>query len=156
MNKETFDANVIQWGTDRGILPSGSTVGAQLGKTLEEIGELWQAIDAQDGKGILDAVGDIDVTLVLAEQLCEVNKGLEVDSSARTFACTFGSMLMHVNYAFGKRDAIGVNGARKSLSLWAVHNEVDMPEARAHAWNEIKDRKGRIVDGVFVKEALTT
>lgn len=148
MDKQTFDANVIQWGTDRGILPNGSTVGAQLGKTLEEIGELWQAIDALDGEEILDAFGDIDVTLVLACALC-----LDDTRDGTSSAPTFGTLMMSICHGRELLDAYYLRTARKCLELLSDRHGVKMPEARAHAWNQIKDRKGQMVDGVFVKEA---
>jgi len=148
MNKDTFDANVIQWGTDRGILPNGSTVGAQLGKTLEEIGELWQAIDALDGRGILDAFGDIDVTLVLAIALC-----LDDTRDGTSASPTFATLMMSICHGREMLDAYYLRTARKCLELLSDRHGVDMDQARAHAWNQIKDRKGHMIDGVFVKEA---
>lgn len=148
MDKQTFDVNVIQWGTDRGILPNGSTVGAQLGKTLEEIGELWQAIDALDREEILDAFGDIDVTLVLACALC-----LDDTRDGTSSAPTFGTLMMSICHGRELLDTYYLRTARKCLELLSDRHGVKMPEARAHAWNQIKDRKGRMVDGVFVKEA---
>lgn len=35
----------------------------------------------------------------------------------------------------------------------AERNGVSLTECLQHAWNDIKDRKGRMVGGVFVKEA---
>lgn len=147
MTKDEFDRNVKQWARDRGIIP-GSTVGAQLGKTLEEIGELWQAIAAGDGDAVLDAFGDIDVTLVIAGELCEYQFQFNVMS-----APTFGSLLNHVNYSHDMSENYGIVGARKSLEGIAVKHDIDIAQAREHAWNQIKDRTGKLVDGVFVKDA---
>ena len=35
----------------------------------------------------------------------------------------------------------------------AVRNELTLEQCMAQAYNDIKDRKGRMVDGIFVKEA---
>ncbi len=35
----------------------------------------------------------------------------------------------------------------------AVRNNLSLTDCLNHAYNDIKDRKGRMVDGVFVKEA---
>ena len=34
----------------------------------------------------------------------------------------------------------------------AERNNTDIIECMAHAWEDIKDRKGKMVDGIFVKE----
>lgn len=39
------------------------------------------------------------------------------------------------------------------LTILAAQNGVDIEQCIALAWDEIKDRKGRMVDGIFVKEA---
>lgn len=39
------------------------------------------------------------------------------------------------------------------LTILAAQKEMNIEECIAGAWHEIKDRKGRMVDGVFVKEA---
>lgn len=147
MTKDEFDSNVKKWARDRGIIP-GSTVGAQLGKTLEEIGELWQAIAACDGDAILDAFGDIDVTLVIAGELC-----LEDSGTSRIAPETFYSLLSHCVYVHETLDVYGVRIARKSLAGIAERHGIDIAHAREHAWNQIKDRTGKLVDGVFVKDA---
>ena len=38
------------------------------------------------------------------------------------------------------------------LTIMAAQTGADIEECIAHAWHEIKDRKGRMVDGVFIKE----
>lgn len=39
------------------------------------------------------------------------------------------------------------------LTIMAAQTGADIEECIARAWHEIKDRKGRMVDGVFIKEA---
>lgn len=39
------------------------------------------------------------------------------------------------------------------LTILAAQSGVMIEECIEHAWDEIKDRKGRMVDGVFLKEA---
>ena len=47
-------------------------------------------------------------------------------------------------------DAIG--DIQVVLAVMCAQLGLDIDECRELAWNEIKDRKGRMVDGVFVKE----
>lgn len=39
------------------------------------------------------------------------------------------------------------------LTIIARQNDLSLEECLAHAYNDIKDRKGKMVDGVFVKES---
>jgi NTP pyrophosphatase (non-canonical NTP hydrolase) len=39
------------------------------------------------------------------------------------------------------------------MTILAAQTGADIEECIAAAWNEIKDRKGRMIEGVFVKEA---
>jgi len=59
--------NVRTWGEEKGITgANGKATGeSQFGKTLEEIEELSDAIEANDLPDIKDAIGDTAVTLIL-------------------------------------------------------------------------------------------
>ena len=67
--------DVVQWGIDKGILQAVdlgfskkcfvNTKWPQYLKTLEEVQELGQAIDNDDKTEVIDAIGDIQVTLIL-------------------------------------------------------------------------------------------
>ena len=59
-----IEMDVIRWGEDRKIVQH-STPYAQALKTLEEVQELLDAIQAQDREAMIDAYGDILVTLVM-------------------------------------------------------------------------------------------
>jgi NTP pyrophosphatase (non-canonical NTP hydrolase) len=59
-----IELEVIRWGEARQIVQH-SNPRAQAIKTLEEVGELMQAIADNDRNGMIDAYGDILVTLVM-------------------------------------------------------------------------------------------
>jgi NTP pyrophosphatase (non-canonical NTP hydrolase) len=59
-----IEMNVIRWGEERKIVQN-STPMAQAIKTLEEVGELLDAIASKDKEAMKDAYGDILVTLVM-------------------------------------------------------------------------------------------
>lgn len=63
MKFEQLQENVIQWATDRKIIPNGTTAG-QLMKAVSEMGELCDAEGKQDYDAIEDAVGDVLVCLI--------------------------------------------------------------------------------------------
>lgn len=56
--------------------------------------------------------------------------------------------------ARGNRPAMmdGIGDAFVVLTILAAQIGVDIEECIAAAWDEIKNRKGRMVDGVFIKE----
>ena len=58
------EMDVIRWGLERQIVQN-SNPRAQAIKTLEEVGELMQAIQDKDREAMIDAYGDILVTLVM-------------------------------------------------------------------------------------------
>lgn len=64
MSYSMIEMNVIRWGEDRKIVQH-STPYAQALKTQEELNELFDAIQAKDREAMIDAYGDILVTLVM-------------------------------------------------------------------------------------------
>lgn len=55
---------VIEWADDKGILEKGNTK-AQAIKTLEEVNELIESIENNDKDEIIDALGDVLVTIII-------------------------------------------------------------------------------------------
>lgn len=96
---------VVGWAEERGIFDKPKPESAAL-KMVSEIGELADGVAKQDKDLIIDAVGDVLVTLInLVEVLNRKNDW--------------------------------------NLSMTYCLNT---------AYNEIKDRKGKMVNGTFVKE----
>lgn len=67
MNFEELEQKVITWAYARGILPDYDPQASRvkLGKSVEEIGEVWHAELRNDMPGIYDALGDVLVTLIV-------------------------------------------------------------------------------------------
>lgn len=74
MNKQP----IIQWAKDRNIIPQSNSF-AQALKTHEELGELLQALYRHDREQVIDAYGDILITLIIGAELAHVDldKALE-------------------------------------------------------------------------------
>jgi NTP pyrophosphatase (non-canonical NTP hydrolase) len=64
MSYAQVEMKVIQWGEARQIVQN-STPKAQARKTQEEVHELFDAIENNDREAMIDAYGDILVTLVM-------------------------------------------------------------------------------------------
>ena len=67
-NYGELEALVIAWATQKGILEKGTTI-AQAGKTMEECTELMVAIARNDDDEIVDALGDILVTIIIQAEM---------------------------------------------------------------------------------------
>ena len=72
MTFESHQMRVLRWAEDRQIIPN-STPQAQLLKTVEELGELCGAVAKKNQAGIVDGLGDVLVTLIIASDLLGVD-----------------------------------------------------------------------------------
>ena len=91
---------VEKWAEEKGILDKATPL-AQSHKTMEECLELCEAVRTDDRAEVIDAMGDIMVTLIIQARM----QGL------------------------------------------------DLEDCLESAYNVIAKRKGKMVDGVFVKES---
>jgi NTP pyrophosphatase (non-canonical NTP hydrolase) len=64
MSYAQVEMEVIRWGEARGIVQNSNPM-AQAWKTKEEVQELLDAISSNDREAMIDAYGDILVTLVM-------------------------------------------------------------------------------------------
>jgi NTP pyrophosphatase (non-canonical NTP hydrolase) len=63
-----LEAKVLVWAEEKGILEKGTPM-AQAVKTLEECVELADAVNKDDKTEILDALGDILVTIIIQAEM---------------------------------------------------------------------------------------
>lgn len=71
MNTMKFDElnhKILDWAAERGILQNGSAI-AQLTKTEEEVAELREALENEDKDAMVDAYGDVLVTLIIGAEI---------------------------------------------------------------------------------------
>ena len=90
---------VLKWADERGLLKAENAP-RQMLKLMEEVGELAGAMAKNKPGDIVDAIGDIQVVLIILS---------------------------------------------KQLGI-------DYKECLIYAYNEIKERKGKLINGVFVKD----
>ena len=64
--------DIVDWAKDKGIL-SAAQPEKQMLKTVEEVGELADAIGREHKADIADAIGDVVVTLVIQAEMQEIN-----------------------------------------------------------------------------------
>lgn len=168
MTFNEFKNNVELWAAERGIYDH-STTEAQLMKVLSELGELADAIIKGDDEALKDAVGDVAACVVnaayledvpldeVAEMIADITNE-EADASESTLpAKVVGWVAEGIGaYLSGRSTDTEDAFIAPLLALVALcaHKGLDFMDCCEHAWNEIKDRKGRMVaGGAFVKES---
>ena len=72
MNYSEIEMKVVQWGEARGIVQNATAL-SQAIKTLEEVTELFDAINKKNIDEARDAVGDIVVTLIMVCAVLDVD-----------------------------------------------------------------------------------
>lgn len=149
--------NVQQWSIDRGLDKADSK--KQILKLYEEFGELASGIAKNKPGVIMDSIGDCVVVLIILAQQMEIE--LEFDGVER-FPDNIFTMIPLIDKLTEKvlnsepftQKYIGLlittlirhfeNGAR--LQGYKFEDCLEM------AWNAIKDRKGKLINGIWVKE----
>jgi uncharacterized protein YabN with tetrapyrrole methylase and pyrophosphatase domain len=65
-----IENSIEMWGYDRGIIQNGKPMGQAI-KSLEECTEMIDAIHSNDREALIDAIGDVGVTLLMQ---CAIQK----------------------------------------------------------------------------------
>ena len=150
---------VEQWAEDRNLI-NGCKPIDQAMKLFSEAGELADNIGK--GRDIKDDVGDTLVVLtILAAQLGESLSSLNFKAldwaegnNKELVLVLFNTIPEIVGYAHNASFFhIGLfKRAINTLNAIARNNKTTLEECLAVAYNDIKDRKGQMVNGVFIKE----
>lgn len=120
---------VVEWHKDRNLI-DGTTDQKQVIKMLEEFIELYEAcFDFSSPKNLVDNLTH-DI-----EELMDGNR-IKITTGDKSKA---------------KKDAIGDMGV-VSVNM-ATRNGWTLYECLEHSYDEIKDRKGKMINGAFVKES---
>ncbi|HEY8399827.1 MAG TPA: MazG-like family protein [Cytophagaceae bacterium] len=159
--KQLID-NVIKWAEDRNLI-SIDNVDKQYCKCVSELGEFADAIIKGDVDAQKDGAGDFIVTLIImAKQLdfdnTEIkdlfkylNKNIDYEASKIIpwITDSLPKLLMTRTKQWQLLYLIKI----LEYTYWAINNLGHTPkECLEVAWNEIKDRKGKTINGNFIKE----
>jgi NTP pyrophosphatase (non-canonical NTP hydrolase) len=87
-----LEALVIAWATQKGIFENG-TYEAQALKTKEEVEELVTAIKNNDREEVIDALGDILVTIIIQAEMHELKLVECLESAYNVIAKRTGKMV---------------------------------------------------------------
>ena len=158
---------IREWSTERGLHDKDSR--KQILKLGEEAGELFAGIAKKKIDLVKDAVGDVFVVIII---YCQ-QKGIKIDEVLEAFNVTQRSYEENDNdstlYSLKLMQKIGMLAADTIYSdnnnnirlqvTWVLEDlltvcqvkNLDFIECIEMAYNEIKDRKGEMKDGTFVK-----
>lgn len=127
ISTDEYFKNFAQWHHDRNLV-EGATDEAQFIKLIEEVIELYMCLNpGQSPETAALIIGNIVLHLL--------NKGrIKTETD-------------HSNLP----DAVG--DINVVLTNFMERHGITPQEAFARSWGDIKDRKGRMIDGQFVKEA---
>lgn len=149
-------SNVDRW-ANACMIPTESTQNHQIAKACGEFGELLEGCRLDDMPGIMDAIGDMTVCLINASTFeqsltCTVREDMkhafeECDSShpeiclaeiAKSLTRPYFSRFAYMHIC-------------RDLSCLCNYYSIDANECFEMAWNEIKDRRLIMRDGLAVK-----
>ena len=159
--------NIENWAEALNLI-EGSTPKKQFIKLMEEFGELCSGVSKNKIDVVKDSIGDCFVVMVILARQFNQNDLLD----------DMGYIYEHPNFnGDGKLERSLIDTADSFLSFFfesenrelfkakisfgfcilglkeaADYFVLDFAECVKAAWDELKDRKGRMIDGVFVKE----
>jgi len=137
-----FVTNVYEWSKARKILEQ-ATIETQIIKTFEKIGEYVTAKTEHEKQ---DAIGDIAVCLVN----CMLIGGRSVDVIFGAYGGPRTTYPLHMITPIADCCSALANGfSLKALRKLGLYS--DFLVFCTRTWNEIKDRRGMMVDGFYVK-----
>ena len=168
-NLEILIQNIEQWAEERNII-NGSTVQKQIFKLVEEVGELFSGHNKNNLDIIKDSVGDSVVVLTNLSKMLNIEetiydtylesdyihnvptKKFNADEYLGYILCFMGELS---DYCLPEHeDDVNpemVNMIFYNLMRYCRAKEIDVVSCTRFAYNQIKDRKGRMIEGVWVK-----
>lgn len=158
MKLKELITNVQQWSIDRGLDKADSK--KQLLKLYEEFGELASGLAKGNKEVVKDSIGDVVVVLIILAQqqgirqisdFCVIFDHLSTNDLMPRASELIGLISLRMRRT---KDEIEEPFVRLILYLRTIakYENLKFEDCLLQAWNEIKDRKGKLVDGVWVKE----
>lgn len=177
LNHYDYIYKINDWAEIRGLNRS-DFLAMQLEKSREENSELTQAITKYELGNkeaiveIKDAIGDVYVTLVVAfkllkpiESVLDTFRGIylwhsndELDTDWNCFSVLLRTTDTDLFKTFIKKEKVDIE-MHKTITLYvnlldaiAKKYNLELVECVDYAYNQIKNRTGKMIDGSFVKD----
>lgn len=150
--------NIENWAEARNLI-DGSTPKKQFIKLMEEFGELCSGVSKNKIDVVKDSIGDCFVVTVILK--CQFKTNLFISPRSLNKNLDVSLILARIarDAALIPKDNLSehvkfeiISGIIRNLMNISILLDVDFESCVQAAWDEIKDRKGRMIDGVFVKE----
>lgn len=157
--KMNLEEKVQQWFVDRNLHEANPV--KQFLKLMEESGELFEGIAKDKSELIYDALGDIQVVLIGLKQQIKNDAQISANqqelelllmvSSLGNIAQKLYAHIYHneTQTPLIKLELMFLNSVISTVSFC---NGTTAENCLEEAYEVIKDRKGKMIDGVFVKE----
>ena len=157
-----LNEKIIEWAKERELDKKGTVEGQSI-KTAEEMAELIIGISKDNIEIIKDSIGDVYVTLVIGnmldknldmKKLCKINEQLTKEDR---FKMTKIKMIFDLGkniseIVWSKYGLFEVNSALKNIMLISQDYNLSFKDCVQSAYDEIANRKGKMINGTFVKE----
>ena len=159
---------IQEWAKERGIFEK-STPFDQLLKTHEEVGELIKACYDNDKPAIQDAIGDTMICLINYCYFIELDVIKKIEQAVELSLPELDiiSRVIEVYNSLGRLISINMRNEGEKLSkpseirvfsiAYCLHEialleNTTLEECLNIAYNEIKNRTGKMINGKFVKD----
>lgn len=162
MTLNEVTARIVGWANDRCLVEERYLPG-QFIKLVEEFGEIAEGDEADDTARVKDGIGDTYVVAaIMAAQIGRSITMLMEQHEALTDGPVAHLGRVAACLARGKKDELPsrlgqfINSVKDEASVYWDGNDVlglDLLECVLLSYEVIKDRKGKMVGGVFIKEA---
>lgn len=170
-----LDEKIISWARWRDLHKKG-TVDGQAIKTSEEVAELIIGLSKDDKDKIIDSIGDVYVTLVVGNLIqCKADfekafKKADFEKAFKMAEVESKNIVGHfgapdkaeqiINLMIATKEVLTLGYTTHTIGLMlmdimivAGEKQLDFKNCVESAYQEIKGRRGRIIDGTFVKES---
>lgn len=155
---EELIKKIENWAEERNLI-KGSTPQKQFIKLMEEFGELCSGVAKNKPDVIKDSIGDCFVVTVILKCQFKTNLFIRPSSFYKNLDVSLilarvarYAVLIPGNDLTEQEKLEIICGIVRNLINISILLDVDFESCVQADWDEIKDRKGRMIDGVFVKE----
>jgi hypothetical protein len=158
---------VVQWGHDRN-LNAPENLNAQTMKLVSEFGEIGTALAMNDDREVIDGIGDtFVVAIIIGQQLDwpltastfqqsrdEANEGMRYEFATGRLGL-FVDAVLKKNPPGQLRALLRefVGAVCNFIKDWEIGDNVTLEGCLEAAYEQIKDRKGVMYHGAFIKES---
>ena len=154
---EELIKKVQEWSIERGL--NTADPNKQRLKLWEEFGELNASIARDDREGAIEAIGDMLVVMIIYKQ--QLGYGSNYVFEPKQDNLDFLGRLEDIDLIdfigrgiYDSSNYIeGLGMVVDNLTVLAYRLSTNLEECLAAAYDVIKDRKGKMINGVFVKES---